>query len=458
MGKGILEAMSPAKYDKTSIQSILEYASRLTGKSLSDIVELPSDVVNARNRGDLGSLVERYYFEHLPPNNHEPDFAEAGLELKTTGVVRHASGGYRAKERLVLTMIRYESIVEEEWETSVFYSKCRLMLILFYLYTKEIPVHQRKFVLHPMLYQIPSNDFLVIKRDWEHIRSKVISGKAHELSEGDTFYLGACRKGSGGERESLQVQPFSSVRARTRAFAFKQSYLNALITGHSEQGSLFREDEESTLDEATLVRLRPFYGWKVSEIAQKIGLNRAPEGYKSLKADLIRRVLAGEHQRTSKEVPQVPELEKAGIEVKTITLGSNNLPREHMSFPGFKFLEIVNEDWWDSSFCEKLEKKFLLVVFRRDESGEEKLLRAGYWNMPYMDRQEARRVWEETKRRVALDVMNLPKASESHIAHVRPKAQNGKDKIPTPQGGLHVRQCFWLNREYIGEVVRNILA
>ena len=63
------------------------YAAKLIGKSLSEAVELPKGIVNASNRGDLGSLVEKYFFEHTPPNNHDPDFKEAGLELKTTGVV-----------------------------------------------------------------------------------------------------------------------------------------------------------------------------------------------------------------------------------------------------------------------------------------------------------------------------------------------------------------------------------
>ena len=103
------------------------------GKTLSEAVNLPEGVANSRNRGDLGSLVEKYYFEHTPPNNHDPDFKEAGLELKTTGVLVRTEK-YRAKERLVLTMIDYEVIVTETWEKSTFYNKCKLMLILFYLY------------------------------------------------------------------------------------------------------------------------------------------------------------------------------------------------------------------------------------------------------------------------------------------------------------------------------------
>ena len=78
--------MNNSQYDKSSVNSIYNFASRLEGKNLIQSADLPTNVVNSRNRGDLGRLVEKYYFCHTPPNNREPDFADAGLELKTTGI------------------------------------------------------------------------------------------------------------------------------------------------------------------------------------------------------------------------------------------------------------------------------------------------------------------------------------------------------------------------------------
>jgi DNA mismatch repair protein MutH len=124
-----------------------------------------------------------------------------------------------------------------------------------------------------------------------------------------------------------------------------------------------------------------------------------------------------------------------------------------MSFPGFKYLEIVNQEWEESTFFEKLESRFLFIVFREDNEGIERLDKVLYWNMPYEDRLEAQRVWEETKRRVAVDATNLPRGSESRVAHVRPKAKDARDTIPTPQGAMLVKKCFWLNRGYIQAIL-----
>jgi hypothetical protein len=150
---------------------------------------------------------------------------------------------------------------------------------------------------------------------------------------------------------------------------------------------------------------------------------------------------------------QLAELERASIEMKTIRLARNRRPREHMSFPGFDFFEILNEEWEDSQFFERLERKFLFIVFRENDFGDELFERAMFWNMPYSDRLEAQRVWQETKKRVPVDVTNLPRSSESHVAHVRPKGRDGNDKIPTPQGILYLKQAFWLNRDYIAGIL-----
>lgn len=439
--------MSQEKYDKTSVESIFNFAKLLTGKTLDEVVTLPNSVANSSNKGNLGGLIEAHFFE-LPPSTRGIDFPDAGLELKTTGLIRKADGSFRAKERLVLTMINYLNIVDEDWVNSVFFLKCKLMLILFYLYEKGVTSFNQKFVLDPILYKISEHDEAVIRRDWEFIKEKVREGKAHEISEGDTYYLGACRKGAGGPDEALRPQPFSDQGAKARAFSFKPSYMNIMIEGLVEKKPALGISASVSFEEATEMKFSPYLNLSIEEISSRLNHFRSSRYQKGFNRELALRILAGEGR-------VVPELEKAGIEMKTIRLKGNGKPREAMSFPGFKYLEIVSQDWEDSSFFEKLEKRFLFLVFREDGAGVERLSRVFYWNMPYGDRVEAQRVWEDTKRRVAIDASDLPKGTESHVAHVRPKAKNSRDTILTPQGTMLVKKCFWLNREYVHSVLES---
>lgn len=436
-------------YDPTSPESIRDFARKLIGKTLSQVVDVTLVSENTRNRGDLGSMVERLFF-HLEPNSGTgPDFPEAGVELKTTGVKGSPKRGYRAKERLVLTMIDFETLVDEEWDTSSLMKKCRLMLLLFALYGRDVPVFDRRFVIDALLFRFPEDDLVQIERDWKAIKEKVSRGLAHELSEGDTFYLAACRKGPGGKGERLRTQPRSEIKAKSRAFSLKPSYVNRIIEFGSDEHGALEVTKARGIEEATRQRIEPFLGKTVAEICEQLGVARKSNTDKGFYSTLVMKILGASGK-------SVPELVKAGIAVKTVRVGQSGMPKEAMSFTNFKYLELVEQEWEESRFHDELEQRFLFIVFREEERGALSLEKVAFWNMPYQDREDARKVWEETKRRVEVNARDLPKSTESRVAHVRPKARNSSDTFPTPQGENLVKKCFWLNRDYVGAVLRDL--
>ena len=439
--------MESLSYDPESIDSIVAYAEGLIGYSLGDLFSNHAEVANSRNRGDLGGMVQKLFFGLSADSRSEPDFARAGLELKTTGVRWGRDGGFVAKERLVLTMIDYEKIVSEEWESSALLKKCRLMLVLAYLYEGDKSVFDRKFVLRPMLLDLLSEPFGELRADWEAIKQTVLDGRAHELSEGDTFILGACRKGSGGASEKLRAQPFSNVGAKSRAFSFHQNFVTQILETH---GSELQSPQAITgLRNLPHKAFGKYQGKSLATISSEFNYLRESRNQKGYYRFLAEKILvAGGYS--------LEDLRSLGIEMKTIRLTRSGSPREAMSFPGFTFMSIIEEEWEQSSFFEKLESKFLLVVFAENADGVETLHKVSYWNMPHPDRIEAERVWRETKAEIAIDATNFPKSSDSPVAHVRPKGRDGNDKILTPQGTMHLRQCFWLNRNYIKGVVAGL--
>lgn len=441
--------MGSSDYDSSSSNSILEYSKKLSGKSLSEVVSGVYGQDNLRNKGNLGSMVEEYFFQYRPNSSHSPDFEEAGVELKTTGVIKASKGGYKAKERLVLTMINYMNMVNEEWSNSALLKKCSVMLLLFYLYDKDVPVPERKFVLNPILFYFPGEDYEVIKKDWEVIKNKIQDGKAHELSEGDTYYLGACRKGSGGPNEKLRQQPFSSILAKSRAFSLKPSYVNKIINNYTDEVSVLSITSDIGFEEATQNKFAPFIGKTIDEISDVLNYYKKGKNDKGFYRNLTLRMLGVEKGSAL-------ELDKAGVELKTIRVNDNWVPAEAMSFPTFKYMDIIEEDWEESSFFNKIEQKFLFVIFKEDAKSALRLEKIKYWNMPYEDREEARRVWEDTKSRVKKDARDLPKSVESPVAHVRPKARNAQDTLPTPQGEQLIKKCFWLNKKIYRKYVEEL--
>lgn len=451
------------------MESIYLYADKLTGKSLFEVSMLKESLSDEKNKGSLGTLVEKFHFFHNPPNIQLPDFPDARLELKTTGVLKDKkTRKFKEKERLSLTQINYINLETEEWLESKFLLKCNLLLLLFYEYERDIPEIKRKFVMPPLLLQIvsdertsilnsnkkikfikiPEEDVAQIRRDWEKIRSIVREKRAHELSEGDTFYLAASRKGSGGINESLKKQSGTAQFAKSRAFSFKPSYLRRIINTHLDERSNLGVNEILSFEEALKTRLEPFFGLSVDEISRNLGFEKKSKNHKNFYRGLINRAIA-------KGNNEVVEHEKADIEIKTVRLSKTGKPRESMSFPAFDPMEIVNQDWEDSEFFTKLNKKFLFVVFQ--EEGKNLIFHsARYWNMPYADRAEAKRVWETTKNCVITNKRPYPRIADSAVAHVRPHAKNKLDVIRTPQGKLETKHGFWLNANYISKVIKNL--
>lgn len=463
--------MKKDNYDKTSVESIYVHALNLVGKNLVQATTLPTEIVNKRNRGDLGRLIEKYYFHHNPPNDHEPDFKEAKLELKTTGIVDYKKptkkgNTVRAKERLVLNTINYRTIIFENFENSTFLHKCALMLVLFYKYDRAISSVEQIFSTKPLLIllnrdllnenskdiefiknnslRISENDLEIIKRDWELIRQKIADNRAHELSEGDTFYLGACRKGSGGKEEPLKKQMGSEIGAKSRAFAFKQSFVTKLLQGQSPNEVTMGIGRNISFEDLIKSKFEPYLGKTQEEIS--VDLNYFTRS-KSRKWLLANRILARGGEK-------IEEFEKAGILMKTVSLSYSGKSREDMSFPAFEMNQLLNQEWEDSDFASQIENKFLFIIFREGIDGKDRLEKVMYWNMPHSDRLEAKRVWEDAKRRLNMDASNLPKKSESDVAHVRPHAKNRKDVDISLHGEVFVKRCFWLNSSYISKVVK----
>lgn len=459
------------EYDKTNPLSIEKYAQRAIGKTFQDIID--EDMMNQviheevsygssvlaedkRNKGKLGQIIEERFFHYKCNNDVRPDFPEAGVELKVTPYKIGTKGKLSAKERLILTMIDYLNVVNEEFETSHMWNKARLILLMYYLYDKEAPINLDYRINYVKLFTPPEQDIKIIKHDFDIIVEKIRAGKAHELSESDTMYLGAATKGATSNDRTKQ--PFSDELAKPRAFSFKNSYMTYVLNNYIVQGKdtyepIMKSETTDSFEDYVVLKISKHTGKTVAELCDlfEINVEKRP---KNLEALLAYRMLGikGNHAE---------EFEKANIVVKAIRIGKNNKIKESMSFPTFKFKEIIEEEWEDSTFGNYLrETRFLFVVYKFDEKDVLRLRGCQFWNIPYLDlEEEVKSVWERTKKvlQKGLQVTlvngvqrnNFPKATENRVSHVRPHAQNSRDTYELPDGRQFPKQCFWLNNTYI---------
>jgi hypothetical protein len=374
---------------------------------------------------------------------------------------------YRSKERLVLNIINYLEVVNQQFEDSDFWKKNANILLIFYLHQAGYDVLDYLIKLVDE-WNFPSTDLEIIKKDWELIKQKIADGKAHELSEGDTFYLGACTKGANSN--STRKQPFNDIPAKQRAYSLKQGYVNHIIASIANEatgvyGKLIpsvADAKKQTIEDIVVSKYKPYYGKTVDQIIAITGVELNTTA-KSFYANLTKAILGIELDK------EIEEFEKAEIIVKTVRLKENNLPKEDISFPNFKYDEIVNEEWDDSNFKDILEHKFLFVFFQF-ENEQLVLRKVKFWNMPYADILEAEKVWAKTKDIVSKGEIvkevkgntrytNFPNKSFNSVSHVRPHATNAADTYPLPikdkltKAKEYTKHCFWLNNTYVRDEI-----
>lgn len=441
---------------------VYEEMVKYEGKTLGEI-DLHSTEVSRKSY--VGHLIEKSIFEYEPNSKSFPDLEYLDLEIKATPV-KKVKNNYVSKERLVLNIINY---CEENWnnfEDSSFWKKNKNLLIVFYEYFLNLPKTDYK-ILKSVIYKYPEEDFGVILNDWLIIAQKVINGKAHEISERDTLYLSACTKGK--NHESMRKQPFSEIPAKQRAYSFKPSYMTTVFNDYVVR----QKDNEKiinklnfkigsfNLQDSIIELFKPFFGKTTSELIEILYLD-INKNTKSLNSLIINKILG-----IKKDIKEIDEFKKAGILPKTIRIESNGKIKESMSFPTFKFKEIVDEIWEESKLYNIVtNSQFLFIIFKKYEGEEEyRLEKIQFWSMSDYDIEECRTVYEKTKKIIKNGVViikegnkiknNLPSQKENSVMHVRPHAQDRDDTYELPLGGYLTKQCFWLNREYIMQIISN---
>jgi DNA mismatch repair protein MutH len=324
-------------YNKKSREDILRHARLLIGRSLVDLY--PGTIFTGHaGKGGFGSYIERYHFKYEPNSVSEPDFPDAGIELKTSPLRKLRGGHWRSKEKIVLGMINYRGIVTEIFDKSAFLRKNHHLLIIFYEHDGEASLS--RLMVHLVGdWRYPDNDLAVIKKDWETIQAKVSAGEAHLLSEGDTVYLGASTKGANSK--AMRDQPHSDVRAKQRAFALKSRYVNFIIDAFESGGRpagnispIFSPNERVGLetvgfDKLVVSRFDRYVGMSPRAIAKERSLKINFKA-KSAFANLTKGVLVGQFKT------EVEEFLKAGITVRTIRIDHEGTPQEAVSFPAFE--------------------------------------------------------------------------------------------------------------------------
>lgn len=464
--------MKKAKlYNRQEIEIISKSA---IGKSINDILNEKVITIEDKkdndylNKGGLGQMVEEVLFGLQTNNDSEPDFAKAGIELKVTPYKKLKDGKLSAKERLVLNIIDYMNEYKNEFQSSHFWFKNNTIQLLLYLWEPNKNIKDLKITHEKLLELAKNEDLKQIEEDWKFIINKIKDGKAHEISEADTMYLAACSKGANAN--SLRKQPFSEIPAMQRAFCFKNSYMTQLVRKYIGNYS----DVEKILKKTTIsfnefvnTIVNKYKGMSQKELMKEFNLDSSAKNINSI---LISRMF-----NVKINLRETEEFQKANIIPKTVRIEENGSIKESISFPSFKFTEIINQNWKTCYLKKELETtKYMFFVFKK-EKNDYIFKGIKLWNMPQIDIETSvMDMWKKTYNTIKSGNIvryikdgkrktNFVGISENDVCHVRPHARDAKDTFKLPVKDQltgvteYTKQCFWINSNYIKSIFQEYI-
>ena len=139
-------------YDDSDLQSVVDYSQTLLNKKFEQVIEkyqstpyktyadfqsktisdFKDKEISLKSKGQYGNNIEKYFYGYQPNNDSVADFEKIGVELKVTPFKVNKNGTISAKERLVLTILKYMEEDLDDFYSTYLWHKCQKMLLLFY--------------------------------------------------------------------------------------------------------------------------------------------------------------------------------------------------------------------------------------------------------------------------------------------------------------------------------------
>ncbi len=347
-------------------------------------------------------------------------------------------------------------IINEEFEFSKLLFKNKKILIIWYKYEENTNYADME-IMDYQLYDI-SQDEEIIKNDFYIIKDMVVKGEAHNLSEGQTSYLGACIKGATSSDRT--PQPNNTELAKPRAFCLKNSYMTGifriLLYGNqiNEEIVTFK-----TIEEYVFNILKNYIGKTQLEIYNIITdedySNRIPKNISKMISD---RLIGKDEELENKN-----ELfRKTTYIIKNLPVYPNNEPVERMSFRNLRISEF-EKNWEESEWKQYFEEVTLLVICFEAENnkiknGYRKLKEIKTISFTDKDLENIKKAYEMIQVAIKnenIDLLPYPNSYKNQIIEIAPKGVKGDDAYHNFFKSNTTKTTFMLSKDFIEKNLKN---
>jgi len=461
-------------FSNATSEEIISRTKLVIDRNVTEFV--PSSIkINRKDKGDIGNLIQEYWYGIKRNSISEPDFTKEGIELKMVPVVRYKIKNkvneYRIKERTKITSINYKTIIHEKWLTSSVKKKINKILFVFMI--DDNSDKDDLMIVDFLLYEFDNRSILdksVIKSDWERFNSYVLESQVDLISEINFEYLSPSTSGN----SKLVSLPFTSIKIKERSFSFKPSYTRTLLNEHrgtiySSIESLQKLNSFSDLENFLIKKLSTLNGMTLKDIENKFKIkNRNSLNKYSL---IIKDILGLDVDK------EVEEFEKFNIKIRVIRVNPDTfLPHQSISFSHQTLKSILEEGSFEESELSENITKIMFVVLKSEYTKADKpeLLifdKVCFWSPSIKEFSNIKKEYNNYKKIIRKGVVvkkqkynnkkgfiytnNLPGMSDTKYIHMRPHGSDNSDLDSSIKNLKIPKQCFWLNKEFVRDIISN---
>lgn len=200
----------------------------LTFSQLACALNLQVPLNTNRRKGFIGQAIEQA-LGTTAKNAAEPDFKELGIELKTIPINKSGKAG----ESTFITTIPLTNIQEQAWKTSDCYKKLKKVLWIPIEGDKSISYGNRR-IGRAILWKMPIEDELIIKKDWTLLTNLIITGRLNEINASLGDYLQVRPKGRNAKSLCYGFnEEGRRIKTLPRGFYLRSSFTSKLLQEYS---------------------------------------------------------------------------------------------------------------------------------------------------------------------------------------------------------------------------------
>lgn len=339
----------------TSDNLLLTLSKKLENQKISELLNKNKyeNKINKNEKNKIEKVVENFIFiEQNFIKNQKLDFL-----VRTSKLVYTQNQKKKVSEKIKLGALNFDEILEKEnfFQTQI-WNKIKKMIFVFYI--RNINWKNSKIIRVVFLdFDKHQNLKKILNDDYQTIRKKIFLGKAHELSEGDTKFLGVSRIEKQNRKAFLE-QPYSIKKIYPRHFVFNQIFLQILYENNMEE----YQKNITQIEQLIKERVQLYKNKPVSYLMEEFRINKL---YPKIKEDIFFKILnVGSAVEFNNE-------ENTNFNFFTITLNNKDQINNRIKINFNLMQQLRNpKTWEDSETFREIEKTSYVLIYKEGEKNK----------------------------------------------------------------------------------------